>query len=389
MDRRQFATTFAACAALHVSSHAFAESPKLSVGVIGHTGRGNYGHGLDVVWNRIPNTSIVGVADANSAGLIKELKKLRLDPDLGFVDHREMLAATKPDLVAVCPRYVDEHFPMIMSAIEAGAKGIYVEKPYVSSPRQADAIITAIQSSGTKIAVAHRNRYHPVLKEIDAMIERGELGRLLEIRGRGKGDRRGGIEDLWVLGSHVLNLITYFGGDPVSCSALLLQDGRPVSPADVRKGNEGIGKVAGNEFHARFLLDRNVTATLDSVADDGTENQGFGLRLIGSKGQIDIKCDGNPLAHYSRGNPFRVSKQQEPWTPVTVPSDQIHDYVYSHEAAARDLIRVLGTDEQPLCDARRGAQTIEMIASVMWSHRLQREVTFPIPQRDHPLDGWS
>ena len=32
------------------------------------------------------------------------------------------------------------------------------------------------------------------------------------MRGRGKGDRRGGAEDLWVLGSHVLNLMTYFGG---------------------------------------------------------------------------------------------------------------------------------------------------------------------------------
>ena len=35
------------------------------VGVIGHTGRGNYGHGLDVVRNSLPGCEIVAVADAD------------------------------------------------------------------------------------------------------------------------------------------------------------------------------------------------------------------------------------------------------------------------------------------------------------------------------------
>ena len=38
--------------------------PNYRVAVIGHTGRGNYGHGLDVVWREIANVQIVAVADA-------------------------------------------------------------------------------------------------------------------------------------------------------------------------------------------------------------------------------------------------------------------------------------------------------------------------------------
>ena len=41
------------------------------VGVIGSTGRGNYGHGLDTVWREFPKTKVVAVADDNRDGLAK------------------------------------------------------------------------------------------------------------------------------------------------------------------------------------------------------------------------------------------------------------------------------------------------------------------------------
>ena len=64
------------------------------MGVIGHTGRGNYGHGLDVVWNLLDETSIGAVADANEGGLAKVValfeirhlfpSSLRVHEDLSF-----------------------------------------------------------------------------------------------------------------------------------------------------------------------------------------------------------------------------------------------------------------------------------------------------------------
>ena len=39
---------------------------KYRVAVIGHTGRGNYGHGIDLVWEKMANRcELVGVADVN------------------------------------------------------------------------------------------------------------------------------------------------------------------------------------------------------------------------------------------------------------------------------------------------------------------------------------
>ena len=48
---------------------------KYRVGVIGHTGRGNYGHGLDTVWLSMPQTQIVGVADPDEEGRGKAAKR--------------------------------------------------------------------------------------------------------------------------------------------------------------------------------------------------------------------------------------------------------------------------------------------------------------------------
>ena len=54
----------------------------------------------------------------------------------------------------------------------------------------------------------------------------------------GKVDRRGGSEDLWVLGGYVFNLFEYFGGKPKSYSAIVFQNGRPVTQKDVVEGAE-------------------------------------------------------------------------------------------------------------------------------------------------------
>lgn len=393
MDRRQFALLASGLAASGLNAESPQSKSRFNVAIIGSTGRGDYGHGLDTVWQRIPEASIVAVADDDQRGRSKELAKLKLSTTAGYADYHEMLDKVRPDIVAVCPRHVDQHRDMILAAIEAGAKGVYVEKPFVRSPAQADQVLAACQDHGARVAVAHRNRYHPTLKVIANLLREGRIGRVLEIRGRGKGDRRGGGEDLWVLGSHVLNMMTFLGGRPQSCSAVLLQDGRPTRPADVRAGAEGLGPLAGNQLHARFLLDNGVVGFFDSIANDATENQGFGLRLIGSEGTIAIYADRNPLAFLLPGNPFAVADPPRAWLPITsggvdVPEpdpDLIHRVAH-HDVAAADLIDAIEQHREPLCNAEEAALTVEMICGVFESHRQDgKRITLPLTRREHPL----
>jgi predicted dehydrogenase len=393
MNRRQFLSTTIAASAAYATQAGHAAEPehKWKVGVIGHTGQGDYGHGLDVVWLRLPEVEVTAVADADAAGLEKAKKKLKLER--GFADYRQMLSEVKPEIVAVAPRHVDEHRDMVMAAIQAGARGIYIEKPFCRTPAEADEIIAAADQRKVKIAVAHRNRYHPAVGAVEKMATDGALGQVLEIRLRGKEDARGGAQDLWVLGAHLLNLATVFGGAPKACTATLYQDGRPAAKADVKDGAEGIGPIAGNAVHARFETERGIPVFFDSIANAGAKASGFGLQLIGTKGIVDMRFDTDPLAQFMAGNPFQPGKDPRTWVPISSaglgqpePIADVKTLVSSHEASVRDLLGAIREERAPLCSAADGRTVIEMIMAVFESHRQNgARVPFPLANRQNPL----
>src|SRR5687768_12686665 len=195
---------------------------KYRVGVIGHTGRGDYGHNIDAAWLHVPKAEVIAVADAHDEGRAAAAK--RLGAPQAFVDYRKMLDKMKPDIVSIGPRWLDQHCEMVLAAAERGIH-IYIEKPMCRTLQEADRMVAACSEHDVKLAIAHQTRYSPKISVIRNLIQDGKIGKLLELRGRGKEDQRGGGEDLWVLGSHVMNLIHTFGGEPTWCFASVEQNG--------------------------------------------------------------------------------------------------------------------------------------------------------------------
>lgn len=395
MNRRAFlSTSLASSLSLQQAfSAAGSGGDALRVAVIGHTGRGAYGHGLDTMWADVPGTSVVAVADADEKGLGAAAKKLKLESKQAFADYQQMLKEVKPDLVAIGPRHIDQHHAMALAAIHAGARGIYMEKPFVPTLAQADEIIAACDKQGTKLALAHRNRYHPVLPALKKMIADGAIGRPLEIRTRGKEDARGGSLDLWVLGSHLFNLVHYFAGEPQSCSATIYQDSRLVTQSDIKEGAEGVGPLAGNEVHARFETASGLPAFFDSIQNAGTREGGFGVQIIGTQGILDLRIDVEPVAHLLAGSPFGPNDQPRTWVPVTTagvgqpePIKDIRKLVGGHVAAGLDLIAAIRENREPLCSARDSRVTLEMTMGIFESHRQHgQRIELPLKDRQHPL----
>lgn len=392
MNRRTFlsssvATTFAASAARALE----AGGPKLRVGVIGHTGRGNYGHGLDTMWLGMPETEIVAVADADEKGLAAELNKLKVRQ--GFAEYRKMLAEVKPDLVAIGPREVDEHQEMALAAIEAGVKGIYMEKPVCRTLAEADSLVAACEKHGAKLAIAHRNRYHPVMPRVVQLLKDGAIGKPLEFRARGKEDTRGGSLDMWVLGSHLFNLINFFAGDPLAVSGGVYLKGRPITKADIAPGAEGVGPLAGNEVHARFEMQNSLPAFFDSLQSAGVKGAGFGVQIIGTEGIIDLRTDMEPAAQILAGSPFGPNAKPRTWVPITSagigkpePIADLKTLVAAHILPGRDLIASIRENREPLCSVKDARVVLEMIMGVFESHRMNgQRVTLPLKDRGHPL----
>ncbi len=364
------------------------------IAVIGHTGRGNYGHGIDRVWLEVPGCEIVAVADPDAKSreaAVERLSAQNKSPD-GHADYREMLTKVKADIVAVCPRHLDQHRDMIIAAVESGAH-VYTEKPFCRSLEEADEIVAACEKHKRKLAIAHQTRVSPRLHVAKQMIDDGEIGDLLELRGRGKEDRRGGGEDLWVLGSHIFNLMHYFGGEPSSCTARVLWKGQPITKADVFDGPEGIGPLAGDNVAAMYEMPEGVMGYFNSVRGKGAGGESrFGLRIIGSTGQIDMGTGHLPPMYFLPDPLWSPGRSGAKWVPITsagpgkpepLKDQGLHG---GNILAVKDLIEAIEQDRQPECNVYEARWTVEMIAGVFESHRQNNgRVELPLKNRRNPL----
>ena len=364
---------------------------KYRVGVIGHTGRGNYGHGLDTVWQHVPGCEIVAVADADETGLAAAVNRLKAPQ--GYADYRKMLDAEKPDLVSIAPRFLDEHHDMLLAAAEHGAH-VYMEKPLCPTLEQADAMVRACEEHKVKLALAYQTRYSPKLQTIRDMIDDGKIGDLVEIRARGKEDGRGGGEDLWVLGPHLMNLIQFFAGEPRWCFASLLQDGHPVGKDDVHEGKEGIGPLAGDNINAMYGHDDGVTTyfgTRRNGGPDGSSGRRFGLALYGTAGVIDMVTGYLPTVRYLPEVRWSAGEGRAKWIPVSSAgpgeAEPLNDG--GHEAgnvsACLDLIESIEQDRQPESSVYEARSSTEMIVAAFDSHRAGGPVAMPLKNRRNPL----
>ncbi len=398
VTRRDFLARGAAAATVAeaVLSKGFpapAEQParRFRVAVIGHTGKGNYGHGLDTVWLDVPRTEVVAVADADPNGLAAAIK--RLGGPKGFADYRKMLDEVKPDLVAVAPRWLDQHCDMVLAAAEGGARGIYMEKPMCRTLAEADQMVAACEKHKVKLAISCQTRYSPRLKVIEELIAAGKIGRVLELRARGKEDSRGGGEDLWVLGPHVLNLANHFGGEPLWCFGAVLQGGRPIQKDDVKPGAEGIGPLAGDEVHATYRMKGGATAHFDSVRSAGGNPTRFGLAIYGAAGVIMMGTGYLPPAYVLQDSSWSPGQSGKKWLPVTsagvdkpepLKDTGLHG---GNVLAVNDLLDAIEKDRQPAANIQEACTSTEMIVAVFASQRAGGPVPLPLKERENPLAG--
>ncbi|MCZ6793103.1 MAG: Gfo/Idh/MocA family oxidoreductase [Planctomycetota bacterium] len=358
------------------------------VAVIGRTGKGNYGHGLDRVWKEIDAAEIVAVADDDPGGRKKAAE--RLGVKAAYADYREMLRKERPQIVSVAPRWLDPHHDMVLACAEHGAS-VFLEKPMCRTLAEADAMVAACERSHVKLAIAHQTRYSPKVKVAREILRSGLIGQALEFRGRGKEDRRGGGEDLWVLGTHVFDLMRLFGGDARWCYARVTQGGRPVERSDVKDGSEGIGPLAGDGVEAMYGLASGVTAFFSSHRGAAGSPTRFGLTIGGSKGLLEMHTGYLPamkLLRDSAWSPGRTGSRWEDVSSAGVGEPEPLEDTGLHGGnllIARDLIQSIEEDRQPLGSVYEARGVTEMIVAVFESHRLGRPVTFPLENRENPL----
>ncbi|MEK6238965.1 MAG: Gfo/Idh/MocA family oxidoreductase, partial [Planctomycetales bacterium] len=314
----------------------------------------------------------------------------RLQVDKAFADYRKMLDEVKPDVISVAPRWMDQHRDMVLAAAERGIH-VYLEKPMCQSLAEADEMVAACERSHVKLVIAHQTRFSPMIPVLREMIQSGKLGAILEFRARGKEDHRGGGEDLWVLGTHVMDLIRLFGGHPQWCFGSVTQKGRPVQPGDVAEGNEGLGPLAGDAVQAMYRLPDGATAYFASTRNARAKQSRFGLTIHGSAGALELHTGYLPAVRYLPHGGWGTSRGEKNWIGVSSagigkPEPLTDGGLHAGNLlGVKELLSSIEEQREPNGGVRDALGAAEMILAVLESHRQNAPVSLPLKNRVHPL----
>lgn len=387
-NRRAFLAQTATVAGFMIAKQGRAQSSKqYKAVVIGRTGGGNYGHSYDTIFNSFDNIHVSAVADENPEGLQKAKK--RIGCDKSYPDYREMLEKEKPNLVCIAPRQPDYHRDMALAAIEAGAH-IFMEKPITEFPQEGHDIVEAAKQKNIKIAMAHTKRFADSYLRIKELIHEGFFGDVLEVRFTGKQDHRVGGEDLIVLGSHDMDMMRFFFGDPQWCFANVRQDGTEATKEDIRKGFEPY-TILGDTVRAEYQFANNIQCRWTSVRANADWNQNikdsgrtilkWGLTMQGTKRVLSM-MDG--IGAFVLDFPFMPPGDNiHQWKPLESFGNPTKPEHLTHPI--RDLFYAIEHDVQPHCSGMDGLWAVEMVNAVYHSHFAKARVELPLRDQRHPL----
>ena len=150
---------------------------------------------------------LVGVAEPHEPTLQRAVKSSNVE---GFIDYRQMVEKTRPDLVTVVvPTHL--HYEVAAYLLDRGIH-ILLEKPMTQTREEAQSLIRLAQRSGAKIAVGHIERFNPAIVELKRHMVRGELGQLFQLHARRLGPFPPRIRDVGVtldLATHDIDVMRY------------------------------------------------------------------------------------------------------------------------------------------------------------------------------------
>jgi predicted dehydrogenase len=359
------------------------------VAIIGHTGRGGYGHSLDRAFEGVPGTQVVAVADPDEAGRAAAMQ--RTGAPRGYAGYRELLDRERPDIAVVASREIGDHHALVLAAAERGCH-IYLEKPIAASPAEVDEMVAACARRDLLLVVAHPWRGHPPIQRVAIpLIRSGKIGAPRLARIYGMGGRHGGEELFIDLAPHFFDFLWQLFGSPQWCHAHITQDGRTSTPADLRPGAEGMGLVAGNGITAYYQF-QDCAAHFESYQGDGKENP-YRIDIHGTEGTLSLP---GPMSnqpdiyfHPLVNPPLRGDDR---WEVVSAdPPPDEHKWVKAHHRMAAAIVAMLRgeTPDWQLVQAPNARLYLEMALLAHASHIAGARVSLPLPDGRNPFDSWT
>ena len=366
------------------------KSKSFRVAIIGHTGRGDYGHSLDMAFVGVAGAEIVALADPDEEG--RQAAMQRTGAQRGYADYRGMLEKERPDIAVIATHEIGYHLEIVLAAAESGAH-IYLEKPAAASPDEVDQMMAACERSESLFVVAHPWRGHPPIQRVAIpLIRAGKIGEPRLARVYGKGGANGGGPLLLDLCPHFFDFLWQLFGAPLWCHAHVTQDGRSATPADIKPAFEGMGLVAGNGIKAYYAFEGDVAAEFVSYQGDSIESP-YRIDFHGTAGTISVPgpMKNEPdIYFHPHTNPRLFNDDRWEVIPSEPPPDDIK-WVHAHHRMARSMMDMLEgkTPEYELVHGPNARLYLEMAMAAHASHIAGARVSLPLPDGKNPFDSWT
>jgi predicted dehydrogenase len=173
-------------------------------------GTGDWGANLVRNFAALPGTRLLALHDSDPERLARAAARhpgARALASLG-----ELAAMADVQGVVVAASAVS-HFTLAKALLEAG-KDVFVEKPLALSVEHAEELVRLAARRGRILMVGHLLLYHPAVRHLKGMVERGELGDLFYIYSQrvNLGKVRQDENALWSFAPHDLSVILYLLG---------------------------------------------------------------------------------------------------------------------------------------------------------------------------------
>jgi hypothetical protein len=182
-------------------------------------------------------------------------------------------------------------------------------------------------------------------------------------------------------------LMRFFAGDPIWCTARVLEKGKEITAENRRAATEPLGPVAGDTIHATYAFPKGVQGHFDSAKQAKGAGGRFGVTLYGTKGVISLGP--GDLANVTF-LPDPLWHSGGPWQPLpAAPSNDdpsgLTGAAASNKRIIEDLIRAIESNGQSIASGYECRAALEMIHAVYAAHLSGARATFPLKDRKHPL----
>ncbi|MEK8129308.1 Gfo/Idh/MocA family oxidoreductase [Paenibacillus filicis] len=167
----------------------------------------------------LPEVEIVGIAHEDPVRVEEAVRQYGVPY---FADYKQLLASDA-DAIVICSENV-HHAALTLEAARAG-KHVLCEKPLGTTVAEMQEMIAVCRSSGVQLMTAFPCRYITAVARAKEAVDRGEIGRIVAIKGTNRGTAPGGwfVDPVQSGGGalldhtvHVMDLMHWFTGARVT-----------------------------------------------------------------------------------------------------------------------------------------------------------------------------